>query len=223
MIDTEFFKFIQDNLGYSGLVLIGIILFVLYIPKFIDSFGYLKNIKIRHLNDALSSEYIDDDTRVILSEKLSIIYFEKCIGSTTSYEKNRYVLTAYEIFDGKFNMSKIHQSLNYLPCGFHMLPRNRLEHINKSILEQEKSLEKHRKLMVLLIVASMAGFVFSTLDAYQGNSFFTYEYYNTGVLYVFELIFLIYFYIDVIKKINEIEETTKIIDYVVLEPDDIEC
>lgn len=220
MFSAGFLEFIQKSWGIYGLGFVLLVAFILYIPKFVDSLGYFKVLKIRYLNEALDSDHIDNISKKLLSESLASIYFTKCTGIRANEEERHSILATYDILKGKFNISDIYYSVKYIPRYPHLFSIPEL-------VETKAKLEKRLKLnyrilmtMVILTMVSFLGFIYFSAEAFYNNSFFTIEYFNTGFLAGCCFIMGLINYFDSVIAARRINIAQDIVEYFLAIPDE---
>lgn len=214
MFNSDFLEFIQKNWGVYGLVLLILTGFILYIPKFVDSLGYFKLLKIRYLNEALDSNHIDEVSKKLLSENLASIYFAKCTGIRANEEERQYILDTYKILKGKFNINEIYYAVHYVPNYPHLLSASALTETQSKLKKLLKSSQFTLPLNVIVTMISFLGFFYFSADAYYQNSFFTFEYLNTGFMAGFGFIMSITTYLHTIISVRRIGIAKDIIEYI---------
>lgn len=214
MFNSDLLEFIQKNWGIYGLVLLILIGFILYIPKFIDSLGYFKLLKIRYLNEALDSNYIDEVSKKLLSENLASIYFAKCTGIRANEEERQYILDLYKILKGKLNINEIYYAVQYIPNYPHLLSASALIETQSKLRKLLKSSNYTLPLNIIATIVSFLYFFYFSAEAYYQNSFFTYEYLNTGFMAGFGFIMSITTYLSAITSVRRIGIAKDIIEYI---------
>ena len=182
MFNTEFLIFLQQNWGLYSVAGFAFIGFTLYLPKFIDSVTYFKSRKIQHINEALESNYVDNESKRLLSENITRIYLARSLGIKASGNEVRETLKIYDLLQGEFNTSMIYRSMNALPFKIYNLSSEELRHEK---LEIEHKLRVNRYLMniyVLIIFVTFPLFLYFSIPAFWNKEIFSYEYLNTGFL-----------------------------------------
>lgn len=185
MFNTEFLDFLQKSWGLYGVIIFAFIAFIIYLPKFIDSVTYFKSRKIQHINEALESEYVDDDSKRLLSENITRIYLARSLGVRTSGRKVQETLKIYDILQGEFDTLAIYRSMEHLPLEVYNLSMTELNHEK---LDIEHTLRVNRYLMNFYVVALLITFplfLYYSVPAFYNKNLFTYEYLNTGFIYGF--------------------------------------
>ena len=195
MFNTEFLIFLQQNWGLYSVVGFAFIGFTLYLPKFIDSVTYFKSRKIQHINEALESNYVDDESKRLLSENITRIYLARSLGIKVSGNEVRETLKIYDLLQGEFNTSMIYRSMRALPLGVYNLSSEELHHEK---LDIEHKLRVNRYLMniyVLIIFVTFPLFLYFSIPAFWNKEIFSYEYLNTGFLVGFGFLMALSSYI----------------------------
>lgn len=220
MFSADLLEFIQKSWGIYGLGLLVLIGFILYIPKFVDSLGYFKVLKIRYLNEALDSSHIDNVSKKLLSENLASIYFTKCTGIRANEKERQNILVTYEMLKGKFNINEIYYSMPYITQCPHLLPTSELGEIKDELNNRLKVSNRFKFAMIIIIFICFVGFIHYSIEAYYQNSFFTYKYFNNGFIVGFGLIMGISNYFESTISDHRIRTAKDIIEYIQAIPDE---
>lgn len=219
VFDIDLLNFAKENLGVFGLSILILIGIILSVPKFLDSLGYSKSLKIKYLNEALDSHHIDDNSKRILSENLSMIYFKRSIGISVNEEERRNIIAAYDLMKGNFSATEIYYSFEYFPDGIQHFPREYIDEIN-DILERRIKYNPWMGLFFLITTAlGFFGFIYFSIEAYYQSSFFTYEYLDTGITYGVGSIMGLVGYSHFFITMNRMHNTQRIIEYIQENPE----
>lgn len=211
MFNTELLVFLQKNWGIYSVAGFAIIGFILYLPRFIDSVTYFKSRKIQHINEALESNYVDDESKRLLSENITRIYLSRSLGIKANIKKVRETLKIYDLLQGRFDTLMIYRSIGALPLSVYNLS---LEELHYEKLEIEHVLRVNRYLMnfyVLIIFITFPSFLYYSIPTFLNKELFSYEYLNTGFLFGFGFLMALTAYII---NISEHKATQTAIDIV---------
>lgn len=176
-MDTFFVKTLIDEFGlYSIIIPLLITLAIFNFPKFVDSTTYFKARKIKYMNEALESNWIDSDSKKILSESISMMYFSSALNIKVDKRKVKEILKIYDALDQSFNTIEIYHALRYLPIFFYDLPLNELKKGRDKVKRNLKS----ENLMIILntITFSICSmyFIYSISINYQKDLSFIVSY-----------------------------------------------
>ena len=211
MLNTELLIFLKENWGLYSVAGFALIVFILHLPKFIDSVTYFKSRKIQHINEALESSHVDDESKRLLSENITRIYLSRSLGIKANVNEVRETLKIYDLLQGKFNTLIIYRSIGDLPLKVYNLS---LEELRREKLEIEHVLIVNRYIMniyVLMIFITFPLFLYYSAPAFLDNELFSYKNLNIGFVYGFGFLMALIAYII---NISEHKVTQTAIDIV---------
>lgn len=214
MIDTSFVNILIEEFGfYSIIIPLLVIVAVFTLPRFVDSTTYFKSRKIKYINEALSSDWVDSDSKKILSESISSIYLYSTLNIKADRKKVKQILKIYSILNEEFSTVDIYYSLKYLPFFFYDYPLEVLKERKSDIKKISKSNKIGLALGGTALSTSSMVFIYELSLAISNGVFFT----NSYLINDFSLIIgvivsgllLLYSYYDMKKVKNAID----ILDY----------
>lgn len=149
----KIWNFIEKSFGTNAVIvmIICIVFFwlVTNLPKIMDSIHYFQSRKISHINEALSSEWIDDDYKKILKKDISRLYLSGSLKIKVSDREVEEIVKISDITQGCFSTIEIYHAISRIRWGFYELP---LEDLEKDKMDIERSQIVDRKMMFFFIV-----------------------------------------------------------------------
>lgn len=216
MLNTDLLEFVKQNAGLTGLVIL-IVLTILYnMPKLVDTFGYLRSVKIRRLENAMNSEFVDEIDKLFIKEELSKIYFVRSLGVKTNRETKEYALELHKDLRGEFTLLEILRTVGYLPNQPQILSlevlNNKLYKINKEI-----SLVK-RSLFIINFIPIFSVLAILTLiyTAYTTHTFMSYDFIIFSFMSFYSIIYYLYFTFSNKKTMLELKLSKSILKFYIL-------
>ncbi len=149
----KIWDFFEKSFGINAVIVMMIAIFIFYIvtnlPKIMDSITYFQSRKIKHINEALSSEWVDDNSKKILKRDISSLYLSGILKIKVSEKEVEEIVKVSNITDGNFSTIELYHSISRLPWGFYQLP---LEDLKNKKNDIEKSQIVDRRVMFFFIV-----------------------------------------------------------------------
>lgn len=159
MIDSSYVDILIKDFGfYPIMTIIIIIATIVTFPKFIESSTYFKSRKIKYINEALNSEWVDSDSKKILGENISRIYLSSALNIRADRKKIKEIVKIYERLEGSADTIEIYKAFEILPEYFYDLPLDIIEIKNKKIYI---GFNIFKVLITICITIAICLFVFS--------------------------------------------------------------
>ena len=98
------------------ILLVGFSLYVLVtkLPNILDSLGYFKINKIKRIEEALKSEYMDDTYKQVLKNEYSLLQISSSLNINPDKDKLRESIRIYEIIKERCSIKDVFFSLYYI-------------------------------------------------------------------------------------------------------------
>lgn len=218
-MQVELLNFVKEILGYYGLLAIVSIYFFYNLPRFFDSVSYLSSRKIKSLEEALKSSYLNEFDKNVIKDSLSDYYLKK---ATNLYIDKRTKIDCLEIYHKlteAFTLLEIEKAFQIIDTSVIDFDLTELEREHKRL-----KLLNNKPLRVLMLILCLIYFIFIGLWVYFSKS------YNSGsinlsflgsvtifeMLQVFLIASVVLIILDnVIKALNRIKKINAAIDIVV--------
>ncbi len=216
MIDTSFVNILIEDLGfYTIMIPLLVISAIFTLPKFIDSTTYFKSRKIKYINEALESNWVDEFSKKILSENINRFYLARGLGIKANTGKIREIAKIYDFLKGNFDTMQIYRSIDKLPKGFYDFPIIEIKEVRKNIKKKQKiNIFLMNSCLSVLSICFLL-FIYSSGAAFYNNSFLTYEYFKNGAMYGISSILALGFFINFISIDSEYTIANKIVDHII--------
>lgn len=156
-MDESLLSFLLENFGINVVIMVMIASAILFIvnslPKIMDSLGYFQSRKIKHMNEALNSEWVSDDHKQILKKDISASYIYGTLKIKVSEKETKEIVELSAKTDGRFSTMELYHAINNIGYNFYNLPLEDLES-RKTDLEGEQRFD--RMIMFLLYLIPIA-------------------------------------------------------------------
>ena len=172
-MDEGIFSFFLDNFGIKTVIFImatyALFLLITNLPKIIDSMNYFQSRKIKHITEALTSEWVDDNYKKILKKDISRLYLSGTLKIKANEKQVKEIIKISDIMQGSCNAKEIYSVIINLPYEFYNLGINTLEKEKK---RQERKMD-YEKIMFYLFVLVVPSFYIVYLYSYaKGNNYY---------------------------------------------------
>lgn len=177
MIDLSFINILIEDLGFYTIIIPLLIMAGIFtLPKFIDSTTYFKSRKIKYMNEALESNWVDNDSKRIISESISRMYLHSSLGIKANKKEVEEILRVYDMLNKEFNAVEIYYALKIISESFFILPIEKAKEEYKNTVMQSMT----NKIIVFLTTFSMVicytYFIYYLIYAISNDIFFTKNY-----------------------------------------------
>ena len=145
----KIWDFFEKNFGVSAVIVmtiaIAIFYFVINLPKIMDSITYFQSRKIKHINEALGSDWVDDDYKKVLKKNLSILYLFGTLNIRANKKEMKEIIKLSDITEDYFSTVEIYQAIKTLPSDFYNLSLNGLKDEMHRLKERKEKIKKGKK------------------------------------------------------------------------------
>ncbi|MDV3197432.1 MAG: hypothetical protein Q8884_02425, partial [Sweet potato little leaf phytoplasma] len=143
-MDEGLLSFFLENFGINIVIVVitvvAIFFFIYNLPKFIDSITYFQSRKIKHITEALSSEWVDDNYKKLLKKDISKLYLSGTLKIKASERQVKEIINLSNITEDNFSTLQIYHAVKILLPNFYNLnlvnlkiERSRVKIINYKI------------------------------------------------------------------------------------------
>lgn len=149
----KIWDFFEKNFGVNAVIVMMMAVAIFYLvtnlPKIMDSINYFQSRKIKHITEALSSEWVDDNYKKILKKDISRLYLSGTLKIKVSDREVEEIVNISNMTQGYFSTIEIYHAIRRLKWDFHQLP---LEDLKNEKIDIEKSQIVDRKIIFFFIV-----------------------------------------------------------------------
>lgn len=149
-MDEGIFSFFLDNFGIKTVVFVmatyALYLLITNLPKIMESITYFQSRKIKHITEALNSEWVDDDYKKILKKDISRLYLSGTLRIKANEKEVKEIIKLSDMTEGAFNIIELYHAVKNIQFNIYDLPLNELK--NEKI-----SIEKSRVLDCLMLLS----------------------------------------------------------------------
>lgn len=204
-----FLTSIKESFGAkSGLIVllfVSVYLFFIKIPKILDSINYLTSRKIARMNEAVSSEHINETHKKIFKRELSSIYVLNTFGVKASEKELKKVERLQGLLRHNYSVKEIYNTTKFFPVNQDLgsLTVNDLKAIEGEIKKNRNSNFTSAFSLLLLILFFTYFGIYPILSRYEfGNDLFNdlFLIITYGVLYISTAYTAIIFSIDGVMR-----------------------
>lgn len=206
--------FFEKSFGINAVIVMMIALAIFYfvtnLPKIMDSITYFQSRKIKHITEALSSEWVDDNYKKLLKKEISILYLSGTLKVKASEKQVKEIVELSNITEGHFSIVQIYHAVKILIPDFYNLNSVNLK-IEKSRIEIINY--KIRSLNMILIIFMVSTFLFFEDEiireihyTYTGDSY-------VSLIFMFPVFMSIFLIKGLFSMIKELESSNKVIKY----------
>ena len=214
MIDISFVKILIEEFGfYSIIIPLLITAAVFTLPKFVDSTTYFKARKIKYINEALSSDWVDSDSKKILSESISSIYLSSALRIKADRKKVKEIIKIYNILHENFSAIEIYYALRHLPMFFYNLPLDALKERRDKIEFLSKSSKSVVFISTISLSISSMYFIYSLSVAIYNDEFFTRSYLLNDFSFIIGVIISGFILLHSYSEMRRFRDAINILEY----------
>lgn len=210
----KIWDFFEKSFGINAVIVMMIAMSIFYIvtnlPKIMDSITYFQSRKIKHITEALSSEWVDDNYKKILKKDISRLYLSGTLKIKANEKEVKEIIRLSDMTGDSFSTIEIYHAIKKLPSGFYNLPLDDLK-------SEMHILSNHKEIIIKLIFALI--FLLFIIFFFLMNEFLK----ELKSIYIFDrqlillFIFPIFMFIilirDIFTTIKEIDSSNKVLKY----------
>lgn len=213
------FSFLLENFGIN-VVIIVIVIFTIFLlvtnlPKVMESITYFQSRKIKHIIEALESDYVNEHSKKILSENINRFYLARGLGINANSGKIQEIVRIYDFLKGDFDTIQIYRSIDKLPKGLYGFPIIKIKEVRKNIKRKQKINIFLMNLCLSVLSICFLLFIYSSGAAFYSNSFLTYEYFKHGAMYGISSVISLSFFIAFISIDSEYTIANRIVSHII--------
>lgn len=146
--------FFEKSFGINAVVVMMIAIAIFYLvtnlPKIMDSITYFQSRKIKHITEALSSEWVSDDHKEILKKDISALYILVTSKIKVGEKETKEIVKLSTMTGGRFSTIELHHAVNKIGYDFHGLSLEDLKSI-KANLEGDQRFDRFMIFLLCLI------------------------------------------------------------------------
>ncbi|AGP49478.1 hypothetical protein PSYCG_09955 [Psychrobacter sp. G] len=177
MIDISLINTLIEDLGfYTIMTPLLVITAIFTLPKFVDSTTYFKSRKIKYMNEALESNWVDSDSKRIFSESISRMYLYSSLGIKANKKEVEEILRIYDMLNKKFNAVEIYYALKIISENFFTLSLEKAKEEYENTVIQSITNKMLVFLTAFSIVLCYTYFIYHLIYAISNDIFFTKDY-----------------------------------------------
>ena len=156
------FIFFLENFGITTVIVMTItyamFLIITNLPKIIDSITYFQSRKIKHITEALNSEWVDDDYKKILKKDISRLYLSGTLKIKASEKQVKEIIKIFDVMKGSCSANEVYSAIKNLPNEFYGLSLYALEEEKK---KQETRMVRDKIAFIFFILVVPSFYVVS--------------------------------------------------------------
>lgn len=157
-MDEGIFSFFLDNFGIKTVVFVmatyALYLLITNLPKIMESITYFQSRKIKHITEALNSEWVNDDYKKILKKDISRLYLSGTLKIKANEKQVKEIIKIIDVMKGSCSTKEVYSAIKNLPNEFYNFSLN--------VLKKEKT-KQERKMEYEIIVLILAVLVLPSL------------------------------------------------------------
>lgn len=213
-MDEGVLSFFLENFGINIVIVVitvvAILFFISNLPKFVDSITYFQSRKIKHINEALGSEWVDEDYKTILKKNLSVLYILETLKIRASKKQVKEIINLSNITEDRFSTLQIYHSVKILVPNFYDLNLVNLK-IEKSRVETiDYKIRSINMMLIILIVSIFLYFEDEIIReihyTYTGDNYIS-------LVFIFPVFMFIFLTKGFFGMIKELESSKKVLTY----------
>lgn len=179
-MDESILSFFLDNFGIQALVVAmmtyALFLLITNLPKILDSITYFQSRKIKHITEALNSEWVEDNYKKILKKDISKLYLSGTLKIKASEKQVREIIEVLDILKGSCSAKDVYTVIKNMPNEFYKLSLYDLKQEKK---KQEKRIY-YEKIMCVFFVFVVPSFyiVYLYIHVAKNNYYWEWTFQN---------------------------------------------
>lgn len=215
-MDEGIFSFFLDNFGIKTVVFVmatyALYLLTTNLPKIMESITYFQSRKIKHINEALNSEWVDDDYKKILKKDISRLYLSGTLRIKANEKEVKEIIKLSDMTEGAFNIIELHHAVKGLQLYFYNLPINELN--NEKFRVEKNRILDFLMLLAFFTILPYSMFVFSQNPIKYFNAMSVIIPINLHTIFIVFMVFLLIFDIVlIITSLKQKSNTIRVLKY----------
>lgn len=203
------FSFFLENFGITTVMIITVTyalsLLVTNLPKIIDSITYFQSRRIKHINEALNSEWVDDNYKKVLKKEISRLYLSGTLKIKASEREVKEIIKLSNITEERFNILELHHAVKNIKSYFYNYSLDELK--NENIRIEKSRRPDFLMLFSFFVFLPFIAFLFLKDPINYSNTMIILRKYHA----IFPVILVVLFIANIILIITSLKEKSNVI------------